>query len=181
MITRGFLSALVFATFLFSGCSKLDKKEFNKTVIMNFEVDLQPGDPLTLDMMQAFEFATGDLAEFKENIKSYELTSLRYKVWEFWTDEVDEDVLLTGSLGFGNKNSTQPGFSLDLTDVSLLARSLDPNHVEFTLNSSELRKFEQYLLDTNALKVWLNGNVGSTPVHFKFQIIADVKVMTEKE
>ena len=175
------LPAMLFgAILLFGGCDKIKEVEMDKTVNMEFTVDIGPDDPLTLDLSAAFEFATGDLEEYKDQIKSYKVKEIRYKIWEFYTDEPGEDAILNGQLGIGKKTAAAPGVTYTMTDLSLLTNNDNPAHTPMNFSSANVQKIEQYLLDSNGLKLFLTGDVSSAPVHFKLQVVADVTAVVEK-
>lgn len=180
MKTKGLFLAVCIIS-LFSGCAKLKEVTLDKTVTMNFEVDLQADDPLELDLLEVLEVATGNLEEYKDAIKSYKIRDVRYKIWEFWTHETADDVILNGDLKIGSLTGNAPGVFYNLTDYSLLAASEDPSHTKFNFSGSDVKKIEQYLLGTNGLKIWLNGSVSSVPVHFKLQVVVDLSVTAEKK
>jgi len=163
-----------------TSCSKLKQVTLDKTVTVSFDVDLQEGDPLQLDLMQLVEFATGNLADYADAIKSYEVRDIRFKIWEFWTDGSAPDAMLDGSIRIGSKTGASPGVNYALHIPSLLEASENPDYTKFNFNSSEIKKIEQYLLSTNGLKIWLDGAVSRVPVHFRLQIVADVTAVAEK-
>jgi hypothetical protein len=105
---------------------------------------------------------------------------IRYKIWEFYTDEPGEDVILNGQLGIGKYTASAPGVTYTLTDLSLLASNDNPSHTAMNFSSANMQKVEQYLLDSNGLKLFLTGDVSSAPVHFKLQIVADVTAVVQK-
>jgi hypothetical protein len=166
---------------LFSGCDDLKEIKLDKTVNMEFTVDLGADDPAVLNLSEAFEFATGDLEEYRDYIKRYEVKSLRYKVWEFYTETPGEDATLDGILGIASVSGADPGVEFTMTGLSLLASNDNPSHTEIELPAADLEKVEQYLLNSNGLKLFLNGSVSSVPVHFKLQVVADVTAIAEKE
>jgi hypothetical protein len=144
---------ILIAALAMSGCSKIKQVELDKTVTMAFEVDLQPGDPTEVNLEEIVDFATGNLAEYKSSIKSYKIRNVRYRIWEFWTDGVESDVMLNGTIGFSSKTAAQNGVVHTLTDLSLLESSTSEAYTNFSFGAADQKKLEQYLLGTNGLKI----------------------------
>lgn len=175
---------LFFATaivaFILSGCDKFREKRYSTHVITDIEcsiVDNSGTIDIELDTTLT-SLINEQLAAVKDNIKSYELVSIKYKIWEYIGDA---SATFTGSLGIGNKNSTIPGVSYEFNDISLLASSDGTDHTFIALNSSEIDKIEQYFLDTDGLKLYLSGNVTHVPMSFILQIVVDIDAIAEEK
>ncbi|MCC6601545.1 MAG: hypothetical protein IT223_12880 [Crocinitomicaceae bacterium] len=169
---------------IFSGCEKYGDKRFSTTLELSFLIDLTDTDPTVFNLDSTVTSLTNaELKKFKENIKYYELKSIKYKVYEFWTDQEGEDVQFNGEVGFGNLNSTSPGVLHTFSDISLKSGNDNPAKVQIPFNSQDIKKIEQYFLDTNGLKLYVDGNTSSTPVHFylQFQVNIDAIANVKKK
>lgn len=167
------LAAIVLA----SGCGKLKEKRFSTTIHHAFEVDIQQDGELTIDLNNTItSLINEELEKVKDKIKRYELVNIRYKIWEFYGEEPN---LFDGSIGIGNMNSNTPGVTINLTDVDLRAGNDNPNLVIINLNSLDKSRVEQYFMDTNGLRLFLNGSVDQKPVRFKIQVTVDIDAIAE--
>jgi len=168
---------LLAAIIVVSGCSKFKEKRFSTHINHAFEVNIQEDGELIINLDSTItSLINEELKEVKDEIKSYELVNIRYKIWEFWGEEPN---MFDGSIGIGNINSTSPGITLALTDVDLRAGNDNPNLVTLNLNSLDKSKVEQYFMDTDGLRLFLNGSVDQKPVHFKIQITVDIDAIAE--
>lgn len=168
---------LVASVIVLSGCSKFKEKRFSTTIDYAFEVDIQQDDELVIDLNNTItSLINEELNKVKDEIKSYELVGIKYKIWEFYGEEPNT---FDGSIGIGNLNSTSPGVVISLTDVDLSAGSDNPNRVVINLNSVDRSRVEQYFMDTNGLRLFLNGSVDDKPVHFKLQVSVDIDAIAE--
>jgi len=154
-----------------NSCKKWSDKKYSTTITTSFLVDISSTDPKIIDLDQSVTaLINTELAAVKDNIKSYKLVSINYKIFEFWSDEVGKDVLYNGTIGIGNKNATEAGVVHTFFDVSLLSGNDDPNRVNILFNSQDIKRIEQYFFDTNGLRLFLDGTISSTPVHFVLQL-----------
>jgi hypothetical protein len=164
---------MVLGAFLFSGCDKFNDERFSTTIIKDFEVNITDnGGAIDISLDSTLTAMINDeLEAVKDDIEKYELVQIKYKIWEYIGDPA---ATFVGSLGIGNINSTMPGVSYEFNDISLKSGNDDPNSVLMSFNSSEIDKIEQYFLDTNGLKIFLEGNVSHVPVSFILQVVVDV-------
>jgi len=174
--TLGLLAILVV---LFSGCDKYNEKRFSTTIIYAFEVDIHDGESAVVDLDgQITSMVNSELEKVKDDIKKYELVSIDYQVFEFWGATPNT---FTGTIGFGNANSINPGVNYGITGLDLEAQAVSSPHNKLNFNSMDISTIEQYFKDTNGLRIYLNGDAEQVPVHFKMQFsvnvdaIADVK------
>jgi hypothetical protein len=173
------LAALVVVT-LFSSCDKFNEKTFSGSFHKEFEVSVSEEDgAMTIDLdriLSALE--NPDIEKYKENIKSYELVNIRYKVWEY---SGDPGATFTGNLGVGNALTNVPGVLLAMDGVSLKSSNDDPEYRSFEKTEQDMDKIEQYFLDTDGLTLFLDGVVTHQPMTFKLDIWVDVKALAEIE
>lgn len=168
---------LVFMLLVFSGCDKMKEKRFSTTIPYDIEIDLAEGESTVIDVNgQLTSMINAELEKVKDNIKSYELKSIEYKIFEFWGASPNA---FNGSIGFGNANSIAPGVDYEFNDIDLQAGNDNPNRVKLNLNSQDIAKIQQYFLDTNGLRLYLTGNTTQTPVHFIMQIVVNVDAIAE--
>jgi hypothetical protein len=174
------ISSLAIALlFLFSGCDKLKDKRFSTTIPIVFEIDKPEGGELVVDLDDDITaMINEELNQVKEQIKSYELVSVEYKIWEFWGVE---ETTFNGMLGIGNVNSTTPGVEYSFNDVSIKAGSEDPAQVTMNFNSQSIDKIQQYFMDTDGLRIFLNGSTSHAPIHFKLAIEINIDAIAEVE
>ena len=171
------LAAVAFL-FLFSGCEKFNEKRFSTTVYLDFEINKSDTDPVIVDFDDDLTaLSNEDLEEVKDKIKSYELVSITYKIWEFYG--ASDAATFNGSLGIGNVNMTTPGVSYTFNDISLKAGNDNPDQVLMQFNSQEIDKIQQYFLDTDGLRLFLDGNVSEVPVHFKVAVTVNIDAIAE--
>jgi len=167
------------AIFLLAGCDKFKEKRFSTTIPIVFEIDKAEGADLIVDMEDEITALINDqLNEVSEEIKSYELVSIEYKIWEFWGTET---TTFSGSLGIGNANATGPGVEYAFNDISIMDGSNDPAQVTMNFNSQSIDKIQQYFLDTNGLRLFLSGQTSHAPIHFKIAIEVNIDAIAEVE
>ncbi|MFZ4785138.1 MAG: hypothetical protein ACOYLH_06630 [Flavobacteriales bacterium] len=175
-----FSIALVATVFLFSGCDKMKEKRFSTTAYYTFDVSATTDNngSATIDLSGLIDILTenADLAKYADNIKRYELVAIKYKVFEYYNDPA---TTMNGSLGFGNRNSTAAGTEFGLNDISLQASMDNTEHVKLDFENAAVEKIQQYFLDTNGLKIYLNGLVSQTPVNFKLSVQCDIDAIAE--
>lgn len=164
---------------LFSGCDKLKEKRFSTTIPLVFEIDKAEGGELVVNMEDELTaLINEELNEVKESIQSYELVSIKYKIWEFWGVE---ETTFNASLGIGNKNSTSPGLTYAFNDISIKAGSENPSQVTMNFNSQSIERIQQYFLDTDGLKLYLTGSTSHAPIHFKLAVEVNIDAIAEVE
>lgn len=170
-------AAIISSLIILSGCEKFKEKRFSTTIPYDIEIDLAEGESTTIDVTgQLTSMINSELEKVKDEIKSYELVSIEYKIFEFWGASPNA---FTGNIGFGNANSTGPGANYAFNDIDLQAGNDNPNRVKMNLNSQDIAKIQQYFLDTNGLKLYLTGNASQTPVHFIMQVVVNVDAIAE--
>jgi hypothetical protein len=163
----------------FSSCDKFSDKRFSTTIPIVFEIDKAEGAELVVDIEDEITSMINDeLNAVKENIKSYELVSIKYKIWEYWGVE---ETTFNGSLGIGNKHSTSPGVTYAFNDVSVKAGSEDPAQVTMNFNSQSIDKIQQYFLDTDGLRLFLSGSTSHAPIHFKIAVEVNIDAIAEEK
>lgn len=169
---------IIVAAFLFSSCDKFNDKRFSTTIIKDLHISITDNSgSVDINLNETITSMINDeLAAVKENIKSYELVQIKYKVWEYIGDPAAN---FSGSLGIGNMNATMPGVSYAFSDINLQAGNDDSDYVLMSFNSTDIEKVEQYFLDTNGLKLFLEGNVTHVPVSFILQVVVDVDAIAE--
>ncbi|MFN0031196.1 MAG: hypothetical protein ACKVOR_03450 [Flavobacteriales bacterium] len=179
MKTLRTILALVVLMPLLSGCDKFKEERFSTTIPITFEIDKLDTDPLVVDLDGTITALINDeLNKYKEEIKRYELVSVTYKVWEYYGTA---GVVFDGSIGFGNVNMSAPGVSAQFNDIDLQTSFDNPNQTQFPFNSQDVDKIEQYFLDTNGMRLWLDGDVSDVPVHFVLAITVNVDAIAEVE
>jgi len=163
---------------LFIGCDKFKDKRFSTTIVKDLHINITDNSgSVDVSLNETItSLINSELNAVKENIKSYELVRIKYKIWEYVGDDA---ATFSGSLGLGNLNSTMPGVSYAFNDISLKAGNDDSDYVIISLNSTDIDKIEQYFLDTNGLKLFLEGNVTHVPVSFILQVVVDVDAIAE--
>ncbi|MBL7941565.1 MAG: hypothetical protein JNM00_02305 [Flavobacteriales bacterium] len=173
------LCACASAMFLLSGCDKLKEQRYSTTILSNFNVSVSDNSgALDVDVNQTLSsLINAALAEHKDDIQSYELVQIKYKVWEY---SGDASATFSGNLGIGNMSATLPGVSYEFSDISLKAGVDDPAQVLMSFTSSEIDKIEQYFLDTDGLKLFLSGNVSHAPMTFLLQVQVDIDAITKE-
>jgi hypothetical protein len=165
--------------FLLAGCDKFKEKRFSTTIPIVFEIDKAEGADLIVNMDDEITALINEkLSEVQEEIKSYELVSIEYKIWEFWGVEA---TTFSGSLGIGNANATSPGVEYAFNDISIMDGSNDPAQVTMNFNSQSIDKIQQYFLDTNGLRLFLSGQTSHAPIHFKIAIEVNIDAIAEVE
>lgn len=160
-----------------SGCDKFNDKRFSTTIPLSFRVEKSDSDPVVVDMDSTLTaLINSSLNDVKDNIKSYEFVSITYKVWEYAGAAGN---VFDGSLGFGNVNMTAPGVNYEFNDISLEASNSNPNQTFMSFNSQDIDKIQQYFLDTNGLRLWLDGSVSDVPVTFVVAITVNIDAIAE--
>lgn len=178
MKTLRFALAAFVLVFLFSGCDKFSEKRFSSTVYLDFEINKLDTDPVIVDFEDILSALTNEeLEKVKDKIKSYELVSITYKIWEFYG--ASDGATFTGNMGIGNVNMAAPGVNYAFNDISLKAGNDNPNQVLMQFNSQEIDKIQQYFLDTDGLRFFLDGNVSEVPVHFKVALTVNIDAIAE--
>ncbi|MDZ4824458.1 MAG: hypothetical protein SH856_13445 [Flavobacteriales bacterium] len=179
MKLKFFLVAAIL-TLMFASCDKFRDKRYSTHIIADFECSVTDnGGTLDIDISETLtSMINEELEAVKDKIKSYELISIKYKIWEYVGDA---SATFVGSLGIGNLSSTLPGVSYEFNDISLQAGNDDTAHVLMSLNSSEIDKIEQYFLDTDGLKLFLEGNVTHVPMSFILQVVVDIDAIAEEK
>jgi hypothetical protein len=175
-----FFFAAIISTVLFTSCDKFDEKRFSTTIPYTFEVSATTDNngEATIDLnglIDALDL-NANLKEVQDKIQRYELVAIKYKVFEYYDSPA---TTLNGSIGFGNKNMTEPGTTFLLNDISLQSSMDAPEPVKIDFVSAEVANIQQYFLDTNGMKIFLKGLVSQTPVHFKFYLQVDVDAIAE--
>lgn len=171
------IAAIFSSLFILSGCEKFKEKRFSTTIPYDIEINLEEGETTVVDVTgQLSSMINKELEKVKDNIKSYELVSIEYKIFEFWGATPNS---FTGNIGFGNANSTAPGSSYEFSGIDLQAGNDNPNRVKMNFNSQDIAKIQQYFLDTNGLKLYLTGNTTEVPVHFVMQVVVNVDAIAE--
>jgi hypothetical protein len=167
------------AILFFAGCDKFKEKRFSTTIPYAFEVDITENGETTIGLTgELTSLINEELNKVKDDIKSYELVSITYKIWEYYPAGPNT---FTGTIGFGNANSTQAGVTYTYNDIDLQAGNDNPSQVNMNLNSQDIERIQQYFLDTNGLKLYLNGSVTNKPVHFKLQVVVNIDAIAEVE
>jgi hypothetical protein len=173
------LCIALFTLMALSGCDKFKDQRFSTTIPLVFEVDKAEGGELIVEMDEEITaLLNEELYAVRENIKSYELVSIKYKIWEFWGVE---QTTFNGSLGIGKKNSTMPGVQYAFSDLNIMEGDANPAQVTMTFSAQDIEKIQQYFMDTNGLSVFLNGSTSNAPIHFKLAIEVNIDAIAEVE
>ncbi len=177
MKTLHYTLTIVASLLLFSSCDKLKEKKFSATIPLTFDISKDASAGLNFDLDSLVSaLSNSDLNEHKDKIKDYDIESIKYKVWEF---NGTDAAVVNASLGLGNTNMTSPGVSVNFNDLSLKAANDNPNKTALSFNSTELDRLKQYFIDTDGLRVWLEGSVSEVPVHFKLELEINVNALVE--
>lgn len=175
------LISLAFLT-LFSGCEKFEDKKFSTTIEVRFPVQAQSDNngSFVVDLSNLADVmaTNADLAKVKDNIKRYELVGIKYKIFEYWDSP---NTTFNGSIGFGNKDMTQPGTELLLPSFNLQESMLQTELSKMEFSSAEVAKIQQYFTDSNALKVFFKGTLSETPANFNLYLQIDIDAIAEVE
>ena len=175
------LIGLAFLT-LFSGCEKFEDKKFSTTIEVRFPVQAQSDNngSFVVDLSNLADVmaTNADLAKVKDNIKRYELVGIKYKIFEYWDSP---NTTFNGSIGFGNKDMTQPGTELLLPSFNLQESMLQTELSKMEFSSAEVAKIQQYFTDSNALKVFFKGTLSETPANFNLYLQIDIDAIAEVE
>lgn len=179
------LAALVF-TFLFlsifTSCEKFEDKKFSTTIEVRFPVQAQSDNngSYVIDLSNLADvLATNpDLAQVKENIKRYELVGIKYKIFEYWDSP---STTFNGSLGFGNKEMTQPGTEFPLPSFNLQESMAQTQLSKMEFSSADVAKIQQYFIDSDALKIFFKGTLSETPANFNLYLQIDIDAIAEVE
>jgi hypothetical protein len=175
------LIGLAFLT-LFSGCEKFEDKKFSTTIEVRFPVQAQSDNngSFVVDLSNLADvMATNvDLAKVKENIKRYELVGIKYKIFEYWDSP---NTTFNGSIGFGNKDMTQPGTEFLLPSFNLQESMVQTELSKMEFSSADIAKIQQYFTDSNELKVFFKGTLSETPSNFNLYLQIDIDAIAEVE
>jgi hypothetical protein len=162
---------------LFTGCDKLKEKRFSTTIPLVFEIDKAEGGSLEVDLEDEITSLINDqLNEVKESIKSYEVVSIKYKIWEFWGVE---ETTFNGRLGIGNKSATAPGVEYAFTDLQIKNGSENPAQVTMNFGSQDLDRIQNYFLNSNGVRIFLDGSTSHAPIHFKLAVEVNIDAIAE--
>lgn len=177
----------VISIFFFTGCDKLKDQKFSTTIEVRFPVVASSENPgeMIIDLSQLADVLekNPDLAEHKDKIKSYSLVGIKYKVFEYWNSPEstlnNPATTFTGSIGFGSKDMTAPGVEYQIQNLNLQESMNQTDLSVMTMDNSVISQIQQYFLDTDALKLFLKGNISQNPVDFKVYMQIDVDAIAE--
>lgn len=168
--------------FLFSGCEKFEDKKFSTTIEVRFPVQAQSDNngSYVVDLSNLADVlaTNSDLAKLKENIKRYELVGIKYKIFEYWDSP---NTTFNGSIGFGNKEMTQPGTELLLPSFNLQESMAQTQLSKIEFSSTDVAKIQQYFIDSDALKIFFKGTLSETPANFNLYLQIDIDAIAEVE
>jgi hypothetical protein len=169
---------MVAISLMMTSCEKFSEKTFAASFNTTFEVNITDEAGATVIDLERLLSATknDDIEKYRDDIKSYELVNIRYKIWEYSGDPA---ATMTGTLGVGNALSATPGVSFSLNDISLQAINDDPEYRQIEKTQQDIDKIQQYLLDTDGLRFYLDGSVTHQPMSFKLDIWVDIKALAE--
>lgn len=174
------LSLSVAFIFLLNGCDKFTEKTFSTTIEVRFPVTAssETSGEMEIDLTELADIlaANPDLAEHKDKIKSYKLVGIRYKVFEYWNSPT---TTFNGSIGFGNKEMTAPGPQYGLQNISLQASMDQADLSVMNLDQNAISQIQQFISDSDALKIFLKGTVSENPVDFKLYMQLDIDAVAE--
>lgn len=144
------------------------------------DVTTENNGAITIDLNQLADVlaTNANLSEVKEKIKRYELVGIKYKVFEYWNAPT---ATFNGTIGFGNKNMTTPGLGYSLSNLSLQESMNATELTKIDFQNNDLEKIQQYFIDTNALKIFLQGEISETPSKFVLYLQVDVDAVAEVE
>ena len=176
------LATSIFVLLFLSGCDKFEEKKFSTTIEVRIPVDVtsENNGAVVIDMNQLADVLAmnSNLAQVQDKIKRYELVGIKYKVFEYWNSPTST---FSGALGFANKNMENPGLDYALTNLSL-QQSMDATELtRIDFSNNDLEKIQQYFIDTNALKIFLRGEISETPSKFTLYLQVDVDAIAEVE
>lgn len=175
----GFL-LITFLVLTITGCEKYKEKNFSTTIEVRFPVDVvsENNGAVTIDLNQIADVlaTNADLSKVKDQIKRYKLVGIKYKVFEYWNSE---NTTFTGSIGFGNKNMTDPGMESVISSLSLQESMNATELTKLEFDDNSLEKIQQYFTDTDALKIFLRGELSETPAKFTLYLQVDVDAVAE--
>lgn len=163
---------------LLTGCDKLKEKKLSTIIYQEFEITADgTNTTFSFDSVRT-TLDNADLEQVKESIKSYSIKSIKYKPWEVYTDEIGEQILLNGVLGFGNGDSSTPQIEIPLDNLDLTSLTNEAHQI-LSLSQSDLNKLADYLLSGNELKIYFNGELSTAPAHTMFQFVIETEAVAE--
>lgn len=164
---------------LFSSCDKMSEHRFSTTLTQVFDVQMNESSlPYSIDLTKLTDVlqANADLASHSEDIKSFEVVKVYYKVWEYYDDPA---ATFNGYIGLGDKSSTNPGTTLNFTDFLLQSSMDNAETTKLILTTTDVAAINKYLLDTKGLTLYVKGQFSATPARFKLQVSVDVDAVAE--
>lgn len=164
---------------LFTSCEKLTEQRFGTSFSYDFVVDMQNTEqPYTIDLTSILDVLqkNAELAQHADHIKSFELVEVKYKVYEYYDSPTN---LFTGYLGMGSSNASTPDVRQGLTDFSLQGSMDATNPERITFSAEDVKKINDYFMQTKSLKLFLNGTTTETPARFKLNVQVDVDAVAE--
>lgn len=173
------LLLLLLTVLLFTSCDKMKEKRFSTTIPFDFEIEITEDSSAVIDLDgEITAFINAELAGVQEQIKSYELVGIKYRIWEFYGNTPNK---FNGSLGFAKRGESVAGVNYNFTDLDLETAFGQITHTAMNFTSDDIAKIQQYFVDSNGMSLFLSGEVESKPVHFVLQVVVDVDAIAEVE
>jgi hypothetical protein len=166
-------------TMMFSSCEKLTEQRFSTSFSYDFVVDMQNAEqPYSIDITSVLDVLqkNPELAQHADHIKKFELVQVKYKVYEYFDSPTN---LFSGYIGMGSTNTNSADVRQDIIDFSLQSSMLATEHERISFSADDVKKINDYFMQTKSLKLFLNGVTTETPARFKLNVIVDVDAIAE--
>jgi hypothetical protein len=163
----------------FTSCEKITQQRFGTTFSYDFVVDMQNAEqPFTIDLTEVLDVLqkNEELAQHADHIKSFELVQVKYKIFEYYDSPTN---IFTGFVGMGASDANTADVRKDITNLSLQASMDASEHERITFSADEVKKINDYFMQTKSLKIFLNGATTESPARFKLNVQVDVDAVAE--
>ena len=166
----------ILSIFLFTGCEKLNEQKFGVQLVSDFVIDLSESENSYSSEELLSTLTNDDLAEYAENIKSYSLKKLSYKIWEYNGPEI---ATIQGNLKFEDAGAADDNVTINIAEALLADLNAQEERTTVDLDQSDIDKIANYLLEGNEIRFKSEGLVSETPAYMILQVVMDIEATAE--
>ncbi len=169
-----FCVALISSPLLFQRCSLFEQDidgELSTTLLVN---ETTSGTNMSYSEEETIDASSDpDIRDNLDKIKEWTASEILYSIMGF---SGTTGTTASGSIGFSRESASSPAVSVSVSGVNLSDVSDNGTKYKLSLTSDQLKTIADILDKDQAIKVYLSGQLSTTPATFNVKIYAKIMV-----